>query len=93
MPIKTFKKLKNYFIPKNYQSDISVFKKSENVIEATLVGIIFLTFLIPLNLTLELSISTSTVIGIIALLFVSLYSFKKTGSLILFGNAISFSIY
>ncbi|KOY84778.1 hypothetical protein AD998_00185 [bacterium 336/3] len=93
MPIKTFKKLKNYFIPKNYQSDISVFKKSENVIEATLVGIIFLTVLIPLNLTLELSISASTVIGIIALLFVSLYSFKKTGSLILFGNAISFSIY
>ncbi|MCU0440495.1 MAG: SpoIIE family protein phosphatase [Raineya sp.] len=93
MPIKTFRKLKSYFVPTNYQSDISVFKKAENVIEATLVGIIFLTVLIPLNFALDLQISAWTVIGIIALLFVSLYLFKRTTSLVLFGSAISLSIY
>jgi len=93
MPIKTFRKLKNYFIPLNYESDISIFKKAENVIEATLVGIIFLTTLIPFNFILELHISAWTVIGVIALMFGSLYLFKKTTSLILFGTTISFTVY
>jgi len=93
MSVQLLKKLKNYFVPTKYRDDLYAFKKAENVIEATLVGIVFLVFLLPLNFGLGLFLSAWTVFLSISFLVGGLYIFKSNTSIILFGNIATLAIY
>jgi serine phosphatase RsbU (regulator of sigma subunit) len=93
MLIQTFKKLKVYFVPENFQNDILVFRKAENVIEVTLVGIVFLLFLIPFNFLMGLKVSAWVNIFAVLYLFGLLYAYKRNLKYIIFANALSLAAY
>ncbi|GAB4133630.1 MAG: hypothetical protein OHK0045_21530 [Raineya sp.] len=93
MPTNSFKKLKVYFVPESYKNDVLIYRKAENVIEATLVGIFLLAFLFPFNYLLGLEATAWFALFDIAFLFLSLYAFKKGIKLYVFGNSLSLSAY
>ena len=93
MPTNTFKKLKVYFVPESYKNDVLIYRKAENVIEATLVGIALLAFLFPFNYLIGLEISAWIAVFNIAFLFVSLYAFKNNIQPYVFGNSLSLAAY
>lgn len=88
-----FKKLKVYFVPERYKNDILIYRKAENIIEATLTGIVFLLFLFPFNYFLGLKFSAWVAFFGVGFLLVSLYAFKNNISSIIFSNSLSLCAY
>jgi len=93
MPADNFKKLKVYFVPESYKNDVLTYREAENLIEATLAGIVLLVFLFPFNYLIGLEISAWVALLDLAFLFFSLYIFKSTAKAHLFGNSLSFAAY
>lgn len=93
MPTSTFKKLKVYFVPESYKNDVLIYRKAENVIEATLVGVGLLVFLCFFNYLIGLEISIWVAIFDVFFLFGSLYAFKNGIKDYLLGNLLSFAAY
>jgi hypothetical protein len=93
MPTDNFKKLKVYFVPDSYKNDVLIYRKAENVIEATLVGIFFLIFLFPFNYLVGLEVSAWVALLNVVFLFLSLYAFKSNIPPYLFGSSLSLAAY
>lgn len=93
MPTDNIKKLKVYFVPESYKNDVLIYRKAENVIEATLVGIAFLIFLFPFNYLIGLDVTAWVSLLNVGFLFLSLYAFKSNIPASLFGNSLSMAAY
>ncbi len=85
-----FHRLKNYFVPESHKIDILPYKKAENIVEASLVGLGFLFLLLPANIYFELFSTLLANCICIALLIGSLFAFKKGLPAAILGNILSF---
>ncbi|PKQ67241.1 SpoIIE family protein phosphatase [Raineya orbicola] len=88
--LEFFHRLKNYFVPESHKTDVLLYKKAENIVEASLIGMAFLVLLLPANIYLELTNTLLTNFICVALLVASLFAFKKELPVIIFGNILSF---
>ncbi|MCS6796099.1 MAG: SpoIIE family protein phosphatase [Raineya sp.] len=85
--------MKNYFIPESHKTDVLLYKKAENIVEATLVGLSLLIVILPFNVYFNLSKTLLANFLCIVFLLASLYAFKKELSLVIFGNILSLIAY
>lgn len=85
-----FHRLKNYFVPESHKTDVLLYKKAENIVEASLIALTFLVLLLPANIYLELPNTLLTNFICVALLVASLFAFKKELPVVIFGNILSF---
>lgn len=88
-----FHRLKNFFVPESHKTDVLLYKKAENIIEASLMGLTFLILLQPANIYLGLNNTLIANFICVFLLIGSLFAFKKELSVVIFGNILSFLAY